>query len=178
MPTMEVHSTEGGVPVVVQVRVLGLALDEAGQHVLLIKPIGEPTGSGRMLPIWIGALEATSIMVALQGTPVPRPLAHDLMRSLLEGANAQVQSVEVTRIDDGTYYAEITLDTAQGIRIVDARPSDAVALATRVGAPIWVADDVMEEAGVPDMTEDEDEDERVDEFKQFLNDVDPDDFRG
>ena len=71
---------------VVQVRVLGLALDEAGQHVLLVKPLGEPPGTGRMLPIWIGSLEATSIMVALQGTPVPRPLAHDLMRSLLEGA--------------------------------------------------------------------------------------------
>ena len=94
---------------VVQVRVLGLALDEAGQHVLLVKPLGEPPGTGRMLPIWIGSLEATSIMVALQGTPVPRPLAHDLMRSLLQGAGAEVERVEVTRIDEGTYYAEITL---------------------------------------------------------------------
>ena len=169
---------------VVQVRVLGLALDEAGQHVLLVKPLGEPAGTGRMLPIWIGSLEATSIMVALQGTPVPRPLAHDLMRSLLEGAGAKVERVEISRIDEGTYYAEITLATVLGTRTVDARPSDAVALATRVGAPIWVADEVMEEASIPDMTTAEDEDqlpdeeERVDEFKRFLNDVDPDDFRG
>ena len=74
--------------------------------------------------------------------------------------------------------------TVLGTRTVDARPSDAVALATRVGAPIWVADDVMEEAGIPDLTpaDDEeelpDEEERVDEFKRFLNDVDPEDFRG
>ena len=162
----------------VQARVAGLALDEIGQHVLLIKPLGELPGVGKMLPIWIGSLEATSIMVALQGTPVPRPLAHDLMRSLLAGAGADVERVEITRIEDGTYYAEITLETALGTRVIDARPSDAVALASRVGASIWVAEEVLDEAGVPDVTTDEEEEERVDEFKQFLNEVDPDDFRG
>ena len=109
------------------------------------------------------------------------------LRSLLEGAGAEVDRVEVTRIDDGTYYAEITLSTALGSRFVDARPSDAVALASRVGASIWVADAVLAEAGVPDITTDDDEDvrggtmdeeARVDEFKRFLNEVDPDDFRG
>lgn len=168
----------------VQVRVAGIGMDQAGQHVVLLKPLDELSGEGRVLPIWIGALEATSIMIAIDGTPVPRPLTHDLMRSLLETVGADVRRVDVTKLEDGTFYAEITLDTAAGARIVDARPSDAVALASRVDAEIWVADAVLADAGVPDMTGDSQDDETVDEeqsldeFKRFLNDVDPDDFRG
>lgn len=175
------------------VRVAGVALDPTGQHVILLKPIGEPPGTGRILPIWIGAQEATSILVAVEGADVPRPLAHDLMRSLLDAVGASVTSVAVTRIDQGTFYAEVELSSELGPRVVDARPSDAVALACRVEAPIWVAATVMQDAGVLDtVTEseedaDEDEDgpvtdevarERLDEFKRFLDDVDPEDFRG
>ncbi|MDN3495176.1 bifunctional nuclease family protein [Planococcus sp. APC 4015] len=168
----------------VEARVAGVALDESGQHVLLLAPIAQDPRTGKMLPIWIGALEATSILVAIEGASAPRPLAHDLMRSLLDSSGASVERVEITRIDDGTYYAEITLVTELGIRTVDARPSDAVALASRVGATIWIADAVMEEAGVPDLTVDGDGDDpddteiSVDEFTRFLNEVDPDDFRG
>lgn len=163
----------------VQVRVAGLALDQSGQHVMLIKPLDELPGVGEMLPIWIGELEATSILMAVEGATPPRPLAHDLMRSLLESTNAHVDRVEITRIEEGTFYAEITVGTEHGTRVVDARPSDAVALAARTGATLWVADDVMDEAGVPDLTaSEEDTEESIDEFKRFLNDVDPDDFRG
>ncbi|HWI30144.1 MAG TPA: bifunctional nuclease family protein [Microbacterium sp.] len=162
----------------VQVRVAAVALDETRQHVLLVKPVDALPGEGKVLPVWIGTMEATSILVAVQGAPVPRPLAHDLMRSLLESVGASVERIEITRLEEGTYYAEITLATAAGTRVIDARPSDAVALASRVGAPMWVADEVMEEAGVPDITVDEDEEQRVDEFKHFLDDVDPEDFRG
>jgi bifunctional DNase/RNase len=163
----------------VQVRVAGLALDQSGQHVLLIKPLDVLPGVGEMLPIWIGELEATSILMAVEGATPPRPLAHDLMRSLLESTNAHVDRVEITRIEEGTFFAEITVDTEHGPRVIDARPSDAVALATRTGAPLWVADEVMDEAGVPDLTaNEEDTEESIDEFKRFLNDVDPDDFRG
>ncbi len=170
------------------VRVAGVALDPTGQHVILLKPIGELAGEGRLLPIWIGAQEATSILVAVEGADVPRPLAHDLMRSLLDSVGASVTGVAVTRIDEGTFFAEVTLSTTLGERVVDARPSDAVALASRVDAPIWVADAVMADAGVLDtVTEAEaDEDsedvpdevarERLDEFKRFLDDVDPEDF--
>ena len=171
------------------VRVAGVALDPTGQHVILLKPIGELAGEGRLLPIWIGAQEATSILVAVEGADVPRPLAHDLMRSLLDSVGASVTGVAVTRIDEGTFFAEVTLSTALGERVIDARPSDAVALASRVDAPIWVADAVMADAGVLDtVTEAETDDaddvpdevarERLDEFKRFLDDVDPDDFRG
>ena len=162
----------------VQVRVAGVALDASGQHVLLLKPIDQIPGDGMLLPIWIGGLEATSILVAVEQAPVPRPLAHDLMRSLIEELGAEVTRVEVTRIDDGTFYAEITLSTAFGDRVIDARPSDAVALASRVGAELWVADAVMEDAGVPDVLTEPEVGERLDEFKKFLDDVEPEDFEG
>lgn len=160
----------------VQVRVAGVALDASGQHVVLLKPIDEIPGDGQVLPIWIGQLEATSILVAIEQAPVPRPLAHDLMRSLIDALDAEVTGVEVTRIDDGTFYAEIRLITPSGPKIVDARPSDAVALAARVGAGIWVADAVIAEAGVPDVLTEVDAAERLDEFKRFLDDVEPEDF--
>ncbi|KJL41441.1 MULTISPECIES: bifunctional nuclease family protein [Microbacterium] len=160
----------------VQVRVAGVALDASGQHVLLLKPVDQIPGDGLVLPIWIGQLEATSILVAVENADVPRPLAHDLMGLILTALDAVATKVEVTRIEDGTFYAEITLSTALGDRIVDARPSDAVALASRVGAPIWVADAVLTEAGVPDVLTETDAAERLDEFKRFLDEVEPEDF--
>ncbi|GAA1464485.1 bifunctional nuclease family protein [Microbacterium thalassium] len=162
----------------VQVRVAGVALDSSGQHVILLKPITELPGAGNILPIWIGAQEATSILVAVENAATPRPLAHDLMRTMLETLGAEVTQVEVTRIDDGTFYADVTLNAGGTVHTVDARPSDAVALASRTGSPIFVADAVLEEAGTPDMLADEDEEERLEEFKDFIEHVDPEDFRG
>jgi len=160
----------------VQVRVAGVALDAAGQHVILLKPIDDLPGDGTILPIWIGQLEATSILIATQGAPVPRPLAHDLMRGLLAASGSDLSRIEVSRLEGGTFYAEITLTTPQGERVVDARPSDAVALAARAGAPIWVADAVLEEAGMPDILTDADAAERLEEFRRFIDDVEPEDF--
>lgn len=159
-----------------QVRVAGVALDASGQHVLLLKPIDQLPGEGMVLPIWIGQLEATSILVAVEQAPVPRPLAHDLMRTMIETFGAELARAEVTRIDDGTFYAELTLTAGERTFSVDARPSDAVALASRTGAGIWVAEAVMEEAGVPDVLTETDASERLDEFKKFLDDVEPEDF--
>jgi len=164
----------------VQVRVAGVALDAAGQHVILLKPFDQPAASPdrvRILPIWIGAQEATSILVAVEGVAVPRPLAHDLMRSIVDALGSQVDRVEVTRIVEGTFYAEVTLSSPHGLLRLDARPSDAVALASRTGAQIWVADDVLAEAGIVDILTEEDAEGGVEEFKRFLDDVDPDDFR-
>ncbi len=160
----------------VQVRVAGVALDASGQHVLLLKPLDQMPGDGLVLPIWIGQLEATSILVAVENADVPRPLAHDLMRLMLTALDASATRVEVTRIDDGAFYAEVTLTTPLGDRIVDARPSDAIALAARTGAAMWVADEVLAEAGVPDVLTEIDASERLDEFKRFLDDVEPEDF--
>ncbi|MFC0681751.1 bifunctional nuclease family protein [Lysobacter korlensis] len=164
----------------VQVRVVGLAVDSRSQPVILLKPILEEPGTGTMLPIWIGAQEATSIFIAVEGAEAPRPLAHDLMKTLLETVGAEVERVEVTKIEGGTFYAEITLVTRDGRRVLDARPSDSIALAARVDAPIWVADEVLEEAGIVDETEGphEDEEAKLAEFKRFLEEVDPEDFQG
>ncbi len=159
-----------------QVRIAGVALDASGQHVLLLKPIDQLPGDGMVLPIWVGQLEATSILVAVEQAPVPRPLAHDLMRSMIETLGAELARVEITRIDDGTFYAEIVLTVGERTVTVDARPSDAVALASRTGTGIWVAEAVMDEAGVPDVLTETDASERLDEFKKFLDDVEPEDF--
>lgn len=167
-----------------EVRVVGVALDSAGQQVILLKPTDERAGGGKLLPIWIGALEVTSIMAAVQQAEVPRPLAHDLMRSIVEALGATVDRVEITSLEEGTFYAVVHLITPAGEHTIDARPSDAIALATRAQAPIDVSDDVLEEAGIDDTITGPSEDEapvideqRLDEFRDFLDTVDPEDFK-
>lgn len=162
----------------IQVRVLGIALDAAQQHIVLLKPLLDDGVAGRVLPIWIGAQEATSILIAVEGEQAPRPLSHDLMKTLLDTLDATVDRIEVTRIEEGTFYAEITLTTTSGIRVIDARPSDAVALAVRAEAPLFVAEQVFDEAGIPAEFTEPAEEEEVDKFKQFLDEVDPEDFQG
>jgi uncharacterized protein len=163
----------------VQVRVLGVALDAAMQHIVLLKPVGDGPDAERVLPIWIGAQEATSIAIAMAGEHAPRPLTHDLMITVLETLHATVERVEVTRIDDGTFYGEITVGAAEGTSVLDARPSDSIALAVRADAPIWVADEVLDESGIPaGIVEFGGDDAKLEEFKRFLDDVDPEDFQG
>ena len=164
----------------VQVRVLGIALDAARQHIVLLKPLlEEDEEAQRVLPIWIGAQEATSILIAISGEQAPRPLSHDLMKTLLDTLQAEVARVEVTRIEEGTFYAELTLTTPSGPRVIDARPSDAVALAVRAAAPLFIDDQLLDEAGIPaEVADPHTEEVEVDEFKKFLDDVDPEDFQG
>lgn len=165
----------------VQVRVVALAVDSRSLPVVLLKPILDEPGSGNILPIWIGTQEATSILIATEGATARRPLTHDLMKSLLEAVQADLERVDITRIEEGTFYAEMTLQTRDGRLVLDARPSDAIALAARVDAPIWVSDDLLETAGVPDETEVPPApgvESELDEFKRFLDEVDPEDFQG
>jgi uncharacterized protein len=170
----------------VRVRVLGVALDTEGQHIILLKPVGVAPAVGHVLPIWVGEQEATSTLIALSGDAPPRPQSHDLMKTLLDTVGAHVERVEVTRIDQGTFYAEITLRTPSGTVVLDARPSDSVALGLRAQAPLFVADDVFEEAGIPaamvepagNEEETPDGEEVVNELKEFLEHVDPEDFKG
>lgn len=133
-----------------------------------------------MLPIWIGPNEAAAIAMALQGVTAPRPLTHDLFVGTLEQLGTPLRSVRITRLEDGIFYGELVL--GEGDRtVVDARPSDAIALALRAGAPVLVADAVMDEAGVPveeqDAGEPTDEAEEVERFREFLDSVDPQDFQ-
>lgn len=101
----------------------------------------------RVLPIFVGGSEAASIAIALSGQAPPRPLTHDLMVSLVERLDAHVDAVEVTGLRDGAFVAELSLSGPSGGHRLDTRPSDAIALAVRVGAPLFVSDEVMDQAG-------------------------------
>ena len=139
------------------------------QPIVLLK---ERTGS-RFLPIWIGAVEATSIAFALQGVTTPRPMTHDLMRDLLSGLSVGVDRIVVTELREETFFAEIHLTNGEHQVVVSSRPSDAIALAVRATVPIYAEEGVLEAAGIE--LEDEDEDE-VERFKEFLENVTPEDF--
>lgn len=165
-----------------EVTVIGVAIDSAGQRVILLKPKDAAPGEGKLVPIWIGEQEATSILVAVEGVRMPRPLAHDLMRAIVDALGGRVDRVEISSIEEGTFYAVVYLEGPDGEHVVDARPSDAVALASRTGAPIHVADAVLEAAGIADaVTRGPEEDaadaeERLEEFRSFLDTVNPEDF--
>ncbi|BDI23685.1 bifunctional nuclease family protein [Herbiconiux sp. L3-i23] len=164
----------------VQVNIAGVALDALGQHIILLKPLDGDGEAERLLPIWIGEQEATSILIAIEGAVPPRPLSHDLIRSLVDAFGAQIDRVEVTRIEDGTFYAEITVQTPIGRRVLDARPSDAIAVASRTGASLFVADAVFDDAGIPGslIATEQDDDSAVEEFRDFIEHVEPEDFEG
>ena len=167
----------------VPVRVLGLAVDAQMQPVVLLTPLLGDGGPRTLVPIWVGSQEAASISIAVSGDQPPRPLSHDLMQRLLVAVGATVDRVEVTRIEEGTYYAELSLTTPKGPVTLDCRPSDAIAIAARVGAPLFVAEAVIADAGVleepdDDTEEPEEAEEKVAEFRRFLDDVDPEDFQG
>jgi bifunctional DNase/RNase len=167
--------------------VLGLAVDARMQPVVLLTPLDAGEGPRTLVPIWVGSQEAASISIAVSGQEPPRPLSHDLMHRLLEAVGATVDRVDVTRIEDGTFYAELSVTTTRGPLTLDCRPSDAIALASRVGAPLFVAEAVLEESGIledetdteaADSDDDEDPEEKVAEFRRFLDDIDPEDFQG
>ncbi len=161
-----------------QVRIGGLTLDPVSeQPVLLLVPEGGPEGPGGphiALPIWIGTAEAGAILLAVQGIVAPRPMTHDLLANTIQELGYRVDRVEINRLDSGTFYAELILDGPSGEIVIDARPSDSVALAVRVLCPIFVADEVFSEAAV-EITE-VDEEEEVQRFRDFLDHVDPSDF--
>ena len=132
-----------------------------------------------LLPIWIGPNEANAIMAKLRGSEPARPMTHDLLQSFVDAMGAAIVRVTVTELRENTYYAVITLRVNGEEIEIDSRPSDAIALAVRVEAPIFAADEVVEESAVEAETpEPEQEDEVVDEFRRFLDDVRPDDFAG
>lgn len=127
-------------------------------------------GGHRYLPIWIGAGEASAIANAQQGVLPPRPLTHDLMVDSFAALGHRLSEIHITELDEGTFYAILLVDGVE----ISARPSDAIALALRTGADILCAEQVLDEAGI-DVPEEEDDDE-VEKFREFLDQVSPDDF--
>jgi bifunctional DNase/RNase len=121
----------------------------------------------RYLPIWIGAFEAEAIGSAMQGHDPPRPLTHDLLRNVIIELGGAVQHIAIVQLQDNTYYARIVVDVRGVRREIDARPSDAIALGLRVEAPIFVNEQVMDQAGVT-LSEDDEEEEEADEERPSL----------
>jgi len=130
----------------------------------------------RFLPIFIGSPEATAIVYALQGMETPRPMTHDLFKTVLDGMAVKLDRVEITALHDGTFYAEIEFDRDGTKSRISSRPSDAIALAVRFGAevPIFADEAVLDEAGV--LFEADEEEHEVEQFREFLDNVTPEDF--
>ncbi len=154
----------------VRMIVHGLTIDPASNSPILI--LKEPEG-GRTLPIWIGLLEATAIASELESVTFSRPMTHDLLRKVLGDLGYSVAKIEVTELKENTFYALIHLLGPQGQVAVDSRPSDAIALALRAQAPIFVAAQVLEAAGATGKGESEDVEEQ---WKDLLERMDPEDF--
>ena len=127
----------------------------------------------RFLPILIGPFEATSIALALEGAPVPRPLSHDLMKTLLEALDARLEQIVIHDIRESTFFAKLIVRTNGELQEIDARPSDGIALALRMQAPIFVSDKIVLEETVQDKGNDEAD---VQRFKKFIEDLKPSDF--
>jgi hypothetical protein len=130
-------------------------------------------GGERYLPIWIGAAEAAAIALSLQGVVTPRPMTHDLLKNILDDLTVEVQRIVVTELRDSTFYATIALQRGTDGFEVSSRPSDAIALAVRMSVPIFAEEGVLDEASIliPG-----DEDEEVEKFREFLDNVSPEDF--
>jgi bifunctional DNase/RNase len=127
----------------------------------------------RYLPIWIGYMEAQAIAYALQGVVTPRPMTHDLMKNVLEEVGVNVERIVITELRDGTFYAIIQMSRDGSQYDISSRPSDAIALAVRVNVPIFANEDVLTEASIVIR---DDEEQEVEKFREFLDQVTPEDF--
>jgi uncharacterized protein len=141
----------------------------------------EASGVHRTLPIYIGAAEATAIAYALQGVVTARPMTHDLLRDLLNELGAAVDCVVITELRDSTFFAEIRLTLAGRRHTLSARPSDAIALAARLGTTIYAEDALLDAEGVVLQSDDEpettpDQDDLVGQFREFIDGIRPEDF--
>jgi uncharacterized protein len=153
--------------------IYGVSFDLVGKQPIVLLKTAE---GNKFLPIWIGHPEAAAILMKLQGATTPRPMTHDLVTDMLAQLDAQVVRITVTELRDSTFYAQITVQQDGSEIDVDSRPSDAIALAIRAEAPIFVADRVIEESAIEFEGEEVNEEEIVSEFKRFLDNVSPDEF--
>jgi bifunctional DNase/RNase len=156
----------------VEMELVGIEMERPPNIPCLV--LREAEGAGRVLPIFIGGPEATAIAFALEEVETPRPMTHDLVKDLLDELGARIERVTVTELRDATFYAEIVLSIAGTVHSVSARPSDAVALAVRFGAPVFAEEGVLDEAGrAPEEGMPEDV---VEQFREFIAGVNPEDF--
>lgn len=155
---------------VVEVKINGLAVDaQAKSHVVILK---EKDGE-RVLPIWIGPAEAQAIARELAGQRFQRPLTHDLIATIVEGLKAKVTRVVIADLKDNTFFAQLLVDREGEVVVIDARPSDSLAVALRCGADIFVNEKLLAEPGEQDEPTEE---EKAQELRKFLENLDPEDF--
>ena len=167
----------------VEMELLGVQVEMPSQSPLML--LRETGGSGRVLPVVIDTPEAQAIYRGIERIRVARPLTHDLMAAMLDVLGATLVKVTVTDLRDRTFFAELEVTIGSLTHTISARPSDAVALAVRAETPIFASEEVLDAAGqiieVPAESPADDDlevdpDELLDEFKQFLDEVQPDDF--
>lgn len=139
----------------------------------------ETAGQRRVLPIFIGGPEATAIAFALDGVVTPRPMTHDLLKDVIEDLHASALRILITDLSEGTFYAEIHLQAPDGEHQISSRPSDAIALAVRIGAPIFANESVVDEAATvieEDADGEAESEDVVEQFREFIDNVSPEDF--
>ncbi len=159
----------------IPMEVIGVRVEmPSNQPIVLLKEID----GSRLLPIWVGAVEATAIAFAQQGVEPPRPLTHDLMNNLVDLLDATLTAVHLTEIKDGIFYATMLLRDSKGGQLtISARPSDAIALAVRSHSNILATQELLDEIGI-EIPQGDGENQEVEKFREFLDQINPEDFVG
>jgi len=172
--SLDRRSRKGVQSMLIEMKVKNLAFDlsKIGAMVFLEEMEGK-----RTWPNWIGIFEANAIALELRKINTARPMTHDLILNIIKGLEAEAKKIVVTELKDNTFYATIHITTKQGEVEIDSRPSDAIAVALRVGTPIYVVEEVINQAGSSEETEGQAEDRTEDDFMQWLEKLDPDDFK-
>ncbi|WP_457625081.1 bifunctional nuclease family protein [Persephonella sp.] len=153
----------------IEMNVQGITLDPmTNMPIVVLK--GKETG--HVLPIWIGVFEANAIAMQLEGITRPRPMTHDLLNSIINSLNGNVEYIYIHDLRDNTYYAEITIKINDSQVKIDSRPSDAINIALRSGAPIFVSEEVLEKSQI----EESDTDSKEEDLKDWLESIKPEDF--
>ena len=160
----------------IEMSLVGVRVEVPTNQPIVLLREGEAGNGGRYLPIFIGPPEATAIVYALQGMETPRPMTHDLFKTVLDELGVTLRQVVITELHDGTFFAEIEIDRGGQTQRISSRPSDALALAARYPAPvpIYAEEAVLDEAGV--LFEPDEEEPDIEEFREFLDQVSPEDF--
>jgi len=153
-----------------EMKIKGLMIDPITNMPIII--LRDPTSSA-VLPIWVGIFEANAIALQIEKIVTPRPMTHDLLKSMINGLQAQVEKVVITDLKENTFYAQIYINREGVVLPIDSRPSDAIALALRTGSPIFVNTEVIERAKNTDLTKDAGESERI---RKWLENLDPDEM--
>ena len=153
----------------IEMKIRGLMVDPStNAPIVILKYVSSDT----VLPIWVGLYEANAIALEVEKSSPPRPMTHDLLKNLIHGLNAEIQRIVVTELRDDTFYAVIWMEQNGEIVTLDARPSDAIALALRADCPIYVSEEVLKEAKVVPSTGDSATAEELRRWLENLNDED------